>query len=179
MADVTALPLAEALLACLCAELDDTVAGPVCVCCLAPGPEPADCCTCPGGEGRAWVRVTRIFPTSARFPLPAVDPGRCATDGSYAVELELGVYRCVATIDDDGTPPSCDQRTADAVKLLDDAAAMRRAVSCCFPRTELGRGRAVVVGEWRPIAPEGGCAGGALLVTVESGDCCPPAGGGG
>jgi hypothetical protein len=175
MPDVTALPLAQALLACLCAALDDTVGGPVCSCCLAPGPEPVDCCACAAGEGKAWVRVVRIFPTAARWPLPALDPSACAA-GGYGVELELGVVRCVATIDDDGNPPSCDQRNADTIKILEDAAAMRAAASCCFPSTELGRQWRSLPGEWRAIEPQGGCAGGVMTVTIESADCCPPVG---
>lgn len=170
MADTTALPLARALLNCLCAELGEAVGGPVCTCCLAPGPEPMECCDCAEGEGNAWVRVVRVFPTAARFPIPAADPNRCVT-GLYAVELELGVYRCVSVIDDDGVPPSCEQRTADTEKVLDDAAAMRRAVVCCF----VARGRQAIVGEWRGRGPDGGCAGGAMTVLVEAGDCCPPA----
>lgn len=174
MADTTALPLAESLLACLCGELDDTVGGPVCTCCLSPGPEPADCCPCDGGDGKAWVRVIRIFATGARFALPALDPSACKT-GALAVELELGVYRCVSTIDDEGNSPTCDQRNADAAKILDDAAAMRRAVKCCFPATDEGTHRQVIIGDWRSLGPEGGCAGGALTVTIEAADCCPPA----
>lgn len=174
MPDNTALPIAQALLACLCAELDDTVGGPVCTCCLAPGAEPVECCECAEGEGKAWVRVVRIWPTGARWPLPAADPAACRV-GGYAVELELGVVRCVSTIDDDGSPPTCDDRTADTVKILEDAAAMRAAASCCFPGTDLGRAWRSIPGEWRPIEPQGGCAGGTLLVTIESGDCCPPA----
>lgn len=173
MPDVTALPLAQALLACLCSALDDTVGGPVCSCCLAPGPEPVDCCDCAEGEGKAWVRVVRIFPTTSRFPQQALDPGACRT-GGWAVELELGVARCVATIDDDGNPPSCDDRNADTIKILEDAAAMRAAVSCCYPSTDLGRAWRSVPGQWTPIAPAGGCAGGTMLVTIESADCCPP-----
>lgn len=170
MADTTGLPLAEDLLSCLCAELADTIGGPPCVCCLSPGPEPMECCQCPAGEGNAWVRVVRIFPTTAKFPTPSTDPspGRCVT-GLYAVELELGVYRCVSTLDDDGRAPSCAERTSDAEKILDDAAAMRRAVSCCFAV----RGRQMIVGEWRSRGPDGGCAGGAMTVIVEADDCCP------
>ena len=162
-----ALPLAEELLACLCTALDDSPAGPPCICCLSPGPEPMECNTGPEGEGVGWVRVVRIFPTAARFPIPATDPQRCLT-GAYAVELELGVYRCVSVVDDQGDPPTCAQRTADAEKLLGDAAALRRAV-CCFTQ----QGRQMIVGEWRPLGPSGGCAGGAMTVTVEAADCCP------
>jgi hypothetical protein len=168
------LPLADALLACLCAAVADT-GNPVCACCVHPGlSTPMDYCDCEcssGGNGQAWVRVNRIYPAGARFPQQSFEVEPCKIP-SWGVELVMGVYRCVATLDDDGRPPTCDQVEADATKILLDAAAMRVAAVCCFGTAE--EDRTAIVGEWSPIGPNGGCAGGFMSVTVQFYDCCPP-----
>jgi hypothetical protein len=89
----------------------------------------------------------------------------------WAVELEMGAYRCAATIDNRGNPPSCERIVRDAEVILDDAAAMRRAANCCFRAGEAGR--QLTVGAWQPYGPDGGCAGGTMSVTVRAADCCP------
>lgn len=169
--DKIALTLANSLLECLCEALEGSTGGRPCQCCLSVGPPPADyCCECPSGaSGQAWVRVLSIFPSST-FPARTTALPKCGAALMYAVELEVGTYRCVATIDDDGTPPTCEQTTRDVEVQLDDAAAMR-AAACCF-RDQDG-GRTLVVGEWRAIPPSGGCAGGSMSVTVAAYDCCP------
>lgn len=160
--DAAVLPLADALLACFCPLLEQTTGGmPECGCCLLPGPAVAD-------VEHAWVRVSRIYPSGSRFPLQAADIARCALN-EWGVELELGVFRCVSVLDDEGRPPSCDQLRRDAEVIGDDAAAMRQALLCCF-----ADGRDVVVGAWEPYEPSGGMAGGRMTVTVRVEDCCPP-----
>lgn len=182
-ADDPVLPIAERLLGCLCAQLPETVGGDVCSCCLHPGQSvPVDyCCECDvggeAGEGQAWVRPGRIYPTSGRFPVQLVDAAPCPAGlGLWAVELVLGVYRCAAAMDDDGEPPSCDRTWGDTEKLLSDAAALRAAISCCFPNMgDPGEGDppVVVVGGWESLGPSGGCVGGQMTVTVQFSDCCP------
>jgi hypothetical protein len=169
-------PLVTRLLGCLCDQLPATLAGPACFCCARPGlAVPADfCCSCDGvtpGEGQAWVRAARIFPVTARFPTPQADRDPCER-GGWAVELQLGVWRCAATVDDEGNPPECADVTRDAMVALSDAAAMRRAVKCCFavPRGDY----LVVVNGWEPLGPNGGCAGGQLTITVGFYDCACP-----
>lgn len=169
--------LVSRLLGCLCAQLADTVAGPPVMCCVRPGlAAPADlCCQAEVDgetrEGQAWVRVARIYPTTGRFPQQAVDRQICAT-GGWAAELEMGAWRCAATVDDDGSPPACGDVTRDALVALSDAAAMRRAARCCFP-DEKGDPPAVV-GEWVPLGPNGGCTGGTLTLTAQFYDCACP-----
>lgn len=175
MADLIAYPLAAELLECLCTALEGSLSGPPCRCCIYPGAAvPADsCCECDGGQGQAWVRVARIYPIIVgRFPNQMFEPTRCDTHRAWAVELELGVYRCLATLDDDGNPPTCEQLEHDAQMIADDAAAMRVAARCCFA----GRDRDMVMGAWAPIGPSGGCGGGSMTLTVQAWDCeCPPA----
>lgn len=170
--DRVAMGLAEELLACLCTALAETTGGAPCFCCASAGERPPAmdyCCDCGQGHGQAWVRVVRIFPAAARFPQLSTDVEQCRL-GSWGVELEVGAYRCAAVPDNRGNPPSCARVTRDAEVIVDDAAAMRRAITCCFASSD----RDQVVGEWRPIGPSGGCVGGSMTVQVRASDCCPP-----
>lgn len=165
--DTVALPLAEQLLECLCEQLTLTSAGPVCRCCITTGRPVVDCCDCTVGEGQAWVRVVRVYPSGNRFPVQAVDVQRCPVTG-LAVELEIGAVRCSRMLTDDGSPPTCEQQLADAEHVLDDAAAMRRALSCCFTGDKI-----LVINQWQSYGPEGGCVGGHMTVTVQAFDAYP------
>ncbi|MFC7721151.1 hypothetical protein [Nonomuraea recticatena] len=174
--DRTAYGLAEELLACFCAALEETTAGAPCRCSLLPGAQVAAdlCCDCGNGNGQAWVRVDSMWPTTARWPQRLGEPEKCPIN-LWAVQLELGAFRCAAKVDNRGRPPSAARLTRDAEIVLDDAAAMRRAISCCF-RTADEPKRRLVVGEWRPLGPDGGCVGGFMQVTVKADDCCPEPG---
>lgn len=167
--DTIAMPLLEQLLDCLCQQLALTTAGPVCACCITTGPPVIDCCACAGAgtEGQAWVRVVRIYPSAPRFPAQQVDVQRCPVTG-LAVEIELGAARCSRTITEDGSPADCDAQLADAEIVLDDAAAMRRALGCCFAGDKI-----LVINQWQSYGPEGGCVGGFMAVTVQTYDAYP------
>jgi len=172
-------PLAQALLECLCEQLPGTVGGDVCVCCLHPGTvAPMDhCCRCEidgqDAEGQAWVTVTRIYPTTGRFPVQQLGEVSACNLQRWAADMTMGVYRCAAVPDSRGNPPACDGVTHDLAKVLSDAAAMRDAVHCCFTGDDTPD---VAVGEWTPVGPAGGCVGGQMTLTVGFGGCCPPAG---
>ncbi len=178
MADTLVLPYAERLLTCLCDALT-TIGAPVCQCSLRPGtaPPPADaCCSCSDSSGQASVQVTRISPLIAgKFPALGISGqlDNCSAF-EWAAELTLVVYRCVSTADEQGFP-SADELTADAHKILADAQAMRRAVLCCDWRNDVaGDPAPIVLGDWRPLDPQGGCSGGQMAVTVLVGtECCP------
>lgn len=179
MADELVLPYAQRLLACLCAALEDTVGGAPCQCCLRPGtaPPPADaCCACDNGQGQASVQLGPIFPVVAgKFPQRGVS-GQLddCTSYEWGAELIMTVYRCVSVADEEGFP-SCDELTADTIKIAEDARAMRLAALCCpWREGDLGDPVAMVLGDWRPLNPMGGCAGGQQSVTVLVGsECCP------
>lgn len=171
--DIVAMPLVELLSVCLCDALTGTVAGPVCQCYLYPGSvTTADFCGVSGNaEGSATIGISRIYPASPRFPNQAFDVKQCF-DNLWAVELVMTVYRCAAT-GKDGQPPTAAQRRADLEKILDDAAAMRRAL-CCLRDDPTIDSAYVLPGEWRPIDPAGACVGGQMSVTIAATDCCPP-----
>lgn len=179
--DTLVLPFAEKLIICLCAQLASTLGGAVCQCSLRPGsaPPPADaCCLCPDGKsGQAAVQITDIFPVIAgKFPQRG---GNVILDncGSYewAAELTMTVYRCVSVADEDGFP-SADELTLDTRKIMADARAMRRAMLCCdwHNREDIPDEKwPIVPGAWRPLSPQGGCAGGQQSVIVLLGsECC-------
>lgn len=165
--DLSLTPVIDDLLACLADEVA-LVADPPAQVMLRPGTQIElllsttrdECC-----EGLAWVRPVSIYP-SASFPVQDADYRHC-WPVQWAAVLEMGVARCAPT-------PEASQLTSaqewDAVThaVLDDAAAMRRAM-CCF--TMLRPDWMYLIGLWQPIATEGGCLGGTMLVTVMLGDC--------
>jgi hypothetical protein len=171
--DTSPGPLAQALLQCLCTALETSIAGPVCQCCLHPGTVvPMDlCCDCGTGQGQAAVRIVSIYPTRS-FPTQTFLVERCPP-GELAVVLEMTVYRCAATMDDAGNPPSCAAMTHDALVAADDAGAMRCAALCCFG--QLDPDLLVVLGAWQPLGVAGACHGGSMQVTVRASNLCPPA----
>lgn len=153
--------LASWLLHALTQELESCGGGPAGVSLIAPGgaPPPADwvCLEDDDGqrtEGMAWVRVNRRYP-SGNFPGQATSPRACT---GTAAEMELGVYRCAATIDSDGVPPDPADVTADALKIDADSYAITAAIARMkWP---------YVLGGWTVLGPTGGVVGGAQTFTV-------------
>jgi hypothetical protein len=169
--DTSPGPLAQGLLQCLCTALNSSIAGPVCQCCLHPGTlVPMDlCCDCGNGQGQAAVRIVSIYPTT-NFPAQSFVTERCPAS-TLAVVLEMVVYRCAATLDEQGNPPSCPAMTNDALVAADDAGAMRCAALCCFG--QLDSDLRFVLGAWQPLGVAGGCHGGSMQITVEASNFCP------
>lgn len=170
--DLMALPYAERLLDCLCAELATSYGGPVCQCCLRPGgvlPPMDSCCACEDGtNGQASVQVGRVYPTS-RFPAEGVTTWDRACKGSalWVADLTMVVYRCVSVMDEGGTPPTCEQLERDTRVIAGDRFAMMRAFGCCT-WTDWDR----LPGAWTPVATQGGCAGGTMTVKAALGVLC-------
>jgi len=168
--DPGVLPVATSLLACLQTALQDVTAPPEHVS-LRVGVQVElllsetrdECC-----EGVGWVRVVSIYP-SAVFPQPDLESIRC-WPLQWAAILEMGVARCAPTPDADEIPSTDDWNTL-AEAVLDDAAAMRRAL-CCF--ADLEADRMYLAGLWQPLPVDGGCLGGSMQVTVAIDACdCP------
>lgn len=168
-ADLSVTPVALELLACLKTEIAKVAKPPKNVS-LRTGPVVAlllsttrdECC-----EGVAWVRVANVFPSS-RFPNPddeAFPEGPMAR----AALLELGAARCAPTPPANRIPTSAEW-DAVSMAVLDDAAAMWRAI-CCWAGDRL-----YLPGLWEPLPVEGGCLGGTQQLTVPIGDCdnCDP-----
>lgn len=165
--DQSVTPVAENLLACLVAELA-TEADPPAHASLRTGIQVElllsttrdECC-----EGVAWVRVASIYP-SENFPEQDSSYSRCGPV-QWAAILEMGVARCAPT-PDAADIPSEDEWNAVSRAIMDDAAAMRRAL-CCF--VDADPDRMYLAGQWASLAVEGGCAGGTQQVTIAVGAC--------
>lgn len=123
-----------------------------------------ECC-----EGVAWLRLVQMYPSSS-FPDPDRTYSPCGPL-QWAVVYELGVARC-APRPAANDLPSADQWNEVSLAVLDDAAAMRRAM-CCWADSDPDR--MYVPGLWTPLPTEGGCVGGTQQLTVAAGACdCEP-----
>jgi hypothetical protein len=173
--DQVVAPLADALLECLRAEVAK-VADPPAKVELRPGVEPValiaasldECCA-----GLALVQPGLVYPSTAAFPVPDPGPHRCALQ--WAVTLSMAVLRC-APVGDAQTLPSADAWASTTLAVLDDGAAMRRAI-CCFTALPLLAGRRWLIGTGQPLPVEGACTGSSYMITVSAPACdCPDAG---
>jgi hypothetical protein len=174
--DPMVMPLARELLECFDLELVKVESPPMYVQ-LRPGNVVAhllstfqdECC-----QGLAWVRPDSFFPSSSTFPTQDTLPIKGGTR-AWAVRLEMGAVRC-APLGDEDTVPTAAEWDATVQAVMDDAAAMRRAI-CCFIEAKTGRSGRVLVGAWQPIEVQGGCVGGILPITVQGPACdCSEAG---
>ncbi|WNI20284.1 hypothetical protein [Actinacidiphila sp. ITFR-21] len=179
--------MAETVLGCVCAMLDQTAAEvegqPGCPCraCVVPGPPAWDGCADPCGPaesvgGQLTVHVARIYPSSS---FPAEDRTVLGTRGclvpATAVELVITLLRCVPTIDEHGCPPTCEELAAAAQIVHVDTASVYNALLCCLPSTGTRRrGPQFLMGAHRVLESQGGCGGIEQRVTVALPGCgCP------
>ena len=176
ISDPLVMPLAREMLECYEQELAKVLSPPTYIQ-LRPGNVVAhllslyedECC-----EGLAWVRPAPFFPSSAVFPVLDSAPPKGGVTG-WAVTLELGAVRCAPTGDEKRIPTSVEWDAATQA-VMDDAAAMRRAI-CCFIDAKAGRSSRVLPGTWQPIEVQGGCVGGLIPVIVRGPACdCSEAG---
>lgn len=128
-----------------------------------------ECCS-----GLAWVRPAGFWPSSAVFPTQDTVAQKTAPL-AWAVVLELGSVRCAPTPGPNAIPTT-EEWMATTQVVMDDAAAMRRAI-CCFMEAEPSRKGKVLVGQWQPLSVQGGCVGGIIPVTIRGPACdCSEAG---
>lgn len=143
-------PLTD-LLGCLCTEVN--AIQPVCDCSILPGNEVAwdYCgeCTDEGKCGQAWVRMVRVFPWSV-WPEPSVD-ANCTLP--LAMEVELGVVRCLPTLSEGGDLPPIGDIESSSMLQVADMWAMYRAVTCCSASLKTAF-------NYDAVGPLGGCVGG-------------------
>ena len=162
--DTILLPLLDALRVQLEVQLTDTLAGKPCVVALQDGPSAtADWCSCGGqggGCGMGWVRLDRLYPSSAGFPAQDTKPGSCTS--VLAAVVEVGAFRCAPTTDHRGAPPTVAQQAQGALEVASDASAL----ACTYRSTPEVTDRPSVLGLWTPRF-SGDCHGGAMLATVQ------------
>lgn len=178
VADPLVMPLARELLDCFEVEIAK-VSDPPTYVGLRPGTVVDfllstghdECC-----QGLAWVRPAGFLPSSRTFPAQDETPiGDPPGTRAWAVTLELGAVRCAPTPDANAIPTTA-QWDDVTQAVMDDAAAMRRAI-CCFIAASPSRKKRTVPGLWQPVAVQGGCVGGVIPVTILGPACdCPEAG---
>jgi len=143
---------------CVCEELKETLAGPVCRCSLVHSEvEILDGCNCAcpdGATGRAMLRVVTIDAVSAQSGVFVPCPS------AWQATIEIDVTRCVldckAEIPDDAVLET------EALHALSDYAALKRAIICCAKQ---GKYKPEAI-NWRPLGPDGCCYGGAMTLQV-------------
>lgn len=161
--DKRALPIAQLLMRCLCeAVLLNPKPPAQCGFRIGDSGEPLagiqedECC-----GGLAFVRVSRIYPS---FNVPNQNPEAISCAMVWAMELEMGIWRCVpvGTINAPPTQAEWDQANIDQ---LNDFASLRDALCCFLNQRDQ---RTVGVTDWAPKSdPEGGCFGSSLTLTAE------------
>jgi hypothetical protein len=158
--------LTQELLDCTCAALEKTACGCPCYAFVSAGTVAWDKC-CDGGQ--LWVGIDRIYAYD-RFPAPATGAIMCSPP--LAADIVIGVLRCAPTLSDQGEPPSAEALSASSAQVYEDAYAVVNGVLCCLVPTQ--RERLFVMGNQRPLGPQGGCVGSELRLTVALVD--PPPG---
>jgi hypothetical protein len=151
---------------CLCQQITDSGLPPVCFCGIIPGDAVIlDYCTSCDGDacGMAWVRLVSAGPLiGSPMAVGAANTGvnTCAT--LLVATIEVGIARCAPMPDDDGAPPTMADQLAAAELHAADMAAVMRAIVCCPGLDQ----RNMLLLDWAPIGPEGGCLGGRWQVMV-------------
>jgi hypothetical protein len=162
--DRSVYPTMLALKECLCEELEKAGGPTLCFCDIMPGTSDGFIdvdCEGDGCGGSAWVRLRRVY-FSSRLP----EDETAQTDLAFrAVELEVGVARCITPIDDDGTAPDAVTQHMDARQILSDMAAMERAIRCCFGSVD-DPVREYALGSYISMPGMGGAGGGVWNVFV-------------
>jgi hypothetical protein len=157
--------LANGLLGCLVAQLA-AEGRPVRSSCVYHGaarPPADDCCDGPGDvNGQAWVRVGRaVAQPGGQDRVVTASGTACFT--AWRIPVEVGVYRCVATLGDDGEPPDCARVTADAQAAWADARLLRGLAESCSAAEDFP----VLPQSWDPLGPMGGCGGSSVTLHLE------------
>lgn len=178
LSDPMVLPLAYELLACLEQEVDKVLNPP-----LYRGLRPGqvvdhlfsstedECC-----QGLAWVRPALTVPSSGKFPIQDVETVPGGTR-SWAITLEMGVVRCAPTPNETRIPSNAEWNAVTGA-VMDDAAAMRRAICCFIDLDPVRRQGSTLPLEWQPLNTEGGCVGGTQQLIVRGPACdCRESGG--
>lgn len=155
------LPRLQALVECVCAELEKAGGPSLCYCGLMVGtiaPIGILNCSDDKGCGVAWVRpmggaVSASFPEAEEASTACVSP--------LVFQVEIGVGRCAPRRQGrEGWDP---QEMFEATRLyMSDMRAVKRALLCCFPAAgkALGKDYQSALGTWEPIEQSAGVSGG-------------------
>lgn len=175
MADTIMMPLAQALLDCLCDQLALNPDPPA-ECCLRAGDfviadidgeTGADKVCCPG---LAYVRIGTAYNSTA-FPAPDTRNEGCRSL-ARVVELTMGTVRCVPGMGDPAGP-GCTDWTGVATHDANDLDAMYKALCCFADTTEYKRiKQRPFAAQVSSVVMQGGCIERVLPVLVQIPKCC-------
>lgn len=146
-----------------CAE--EALDTPVCRAFWHPGDgAPHDVCSATDvADGQLWVAHLN---SSSGWPGPTGEPHVCAD--AWREQIEVGIVRCArGKLTDSGDAPTPEDITWDAEQQESDRLALRGAILCCVAV----EGRDLIVGDWQPISPLGGCVGGIWTIFVRDSGC--------
>lgn len=149
------------LAACLCAQIADDGLPEPCFCGVLPGARVAFdyVGTCDDRDGMAWTRLGLAYPATG---VGRVDTTIRNCSSGLGVDIEIGILRSAPTMNENGEPPDEAAQLATADLQMADMLAMARAVQCCFGDS----GRDYILGQYRPVGPEGFAVGGLFSVMV-------------
>ena len=166
--DTSIYPLLIELASCLCQQMGALDGPELCYCGVVTGPVSLDFCGggCDGDGcgGQAWVRLIEAFPSST-FPTADGIMSNCNSPWAYAVEI--GVARCApqgeVSAVNGYTPPLLAEQVESLRLQTADLAALRRAIQCCFGKTD----RDYMIGAYTQTDVNGGgCVGGVISLFV-------------
>lgn len=175
--DLFVLPLAEALLECLCTQVQ-LQPNPPQHCCYRVGTEIAHdagmwtdlCC-----EGIAYVALGDTFPSSASFPEQDIvrQANTVCAPPSWAQYFKVGIIRCVPTGDED--PPTCEDWNAAFLQNVYDGLTLRR-TQCCIrdfvtSNNDQFLGMSVVMERQVQGTPLGGCVERYFTIAIQIPNC--------
>lgn len=105
--------------------------------------------------GYLYVRLAGSVPLGGNH--------RCAVP-LVSHTIYVGVLRCVEVVSDDGTPPSTQTITNEAMIGIADQGALRKMLTCDFDWAPYGNDKKFI--GWSPLGPDGGYAGGEWQIEV-------------
>ena len=175
--DIFVTPLANQLLACLCAQ-SQLQANPPQHCCFRVGVEIAHdagvwedlCC-----EGLAYVALGDTFPSSASFPEQDIvrQANTVCAPPSWAQYFRVGIIRCAPVGDE--SPPTCDDWNAAFTQNVQDGLTLRR-TACCIrdwvtSNDDIFLGMSVVMERQIQGSPQGGCVERYFNIAIQIPNC--------
>lgn len=132
-----------------------------------------DCCDDDEG-GTLWVRTVRVWPSKV-FPNKDLDAVPCRA--GLAVQLGIGIVRCVKAMDDRGNPVTPTEYQEYARVANCDMAAIHQGI-VGIPDYDEATAGVLAVDQWTPLGESGNCAGGEWTIWVEACLQCPDPEGG-
>lgn len=164
--DVRFWPQMVLLADCLCAEIAASGLPGVCFCGVLAGDSvPLDYCTeCDGGGcGMAWVRLSAVTPLGSEATATTGTGTFNTCTMPLVATVEVGIARCAPMPNEDGEPPTLAEQLDAAQLQAADMAASVRAIRCCEGIDQ----KALVLAQWVPLGPDGGCLGGVWSFTTQ------------